>query len=117
MVDTMQIISTSHSEASSCIEDPVYRVNFWSRESPETAWNLEAFTLSKTEGVNEVLEWAENDTQRRQFEIFVEAEDEPTEFGRQAATSGFPRKASLIRLAGTNPNLSTIEGPSVSAVT
>lgn len=76
---------------------PTYRVNFWS-DMGRGSWGLEAFTLHSASNVTEVLEWAEQTSQGRRYEVFVEVEgEEPTPYEVERTTP-------LIRLLGEDPN-------------
>ena len=100
----MQVTSTPHSEAHFCLDRPVYRVNFWSRVSADVGWNLEAFSISDAVDVHEVCAWAARNAHGRRLEVFVESEDEPTGLVDGTTAPGTPRRASLVRLVGSNPN-------------
>lgn len=93
----MRTDETVHSEGS-CIDDsPTYRVNFWEGDG-KAGWNLQAFVLSETNSVQEVIDWVRMHENGRRVELFVEVDD--------VAIHSFdtPRKANLIRLYGANPN-------------
>ena len=103
-MNRMQVTSTPHSEAHFCLDRPVYRVNFWSRVSADVGWNLEAFSISDAVDVHEVCAWAAQNAHGRRLEVFVESEDEPTGLVDGTTAPGTPRRASLVRLVGSNPN-------------
>ncbi|MEV8212880.1 hypothetical protein [Leifsonia sp. NPDC077715] len=94
----MQAHETVHAEPRRILGHPTYRVNFWERPGPNTGWQLDAFALTEVNGVAEAMAWADAHSRGRRFELFVEIEDE--------AVHDFhtPRRADLIRLAGTDPN-------------
>jgi hypothetical protein len=95
------LLPTVHAEPRLEVNQPSYRVNFWSRVSRSHAWNLDAFIFFRASGFSEVLDWAEKEGQGRQFEIYVEIDEEPyTSFAT-------PRTTALVRLHGNNPNLAT----------
>ena len=91
----MRAYETVHAEPSALIEDPNYRVNFWS-PSGDT-WSLDAWVLIGARDVNEVLQWVEKQAKGRQAEVFVEMAEDPA---RKFQT---PRTSGLIRVYGTNP--------------
>lgn len=99
----MREIATVHAEPQQVTDTPVYRVNFWQQPPPGFGWPLDAYALVDARDVHEVISWAEERSEGRKIEIFVEVDQEPE--GEFSA----PRKTDLIRLAGCNPN----EGVSV----
>lgn len=94
----MREIPTVHAEPQQVTDAPVYRVNFWQQPPPGFGWPLDAYALVDARDVHEVLAWAEERSEGRKIEIFVEVDEEP-ERGFSA-----PRKTNLIRLVGYNPN-------------
>ena len=93
----MRIDETVHSGGSYIDDSPTYRVNFWEGDG-KLGWNLQAFVLSETSSVQEVIDWVRTHENGRRVELFVEVDDE--------AIHAFddPREADLIRLLGANPN-------------
>lgn len=98
----MRVSETVHAEPAFSIDAPNYRVNFWKR-SAEGAWALEALVLTEVRSVIEALEWVEEHSNGRRFELFAEC--------REEAVGAFarPRTSGLVRLLGENPNV----GPTV----
>ncbi|AZZ56983.1 hypothetical protein [Rathayibacter iranicus] len=85
---------TEHSEEMERINSPHYRVNFWSRQSEEFGWNLDAYLLDDALSINEVLTWAVLRADGRSYEVFA------------VITVGSTDETMLVRLVGTNPNRS-----------
>ncbi|MFC6357060.1 hypothetical protein [Luethyella okanaganae] len=96
----MQVIETVHAEPREVLERPSYRVNFW--EKSGQAWALDAYALFDVQDITEVLQWIEGRSSGRQFELFVEMNDEVPGAFQDPRTSG------LIHLMGTNPNAGNI---------
>jgi hypothetical protein len=94
----MRVFETVHAEPRISIEAPGFRVNFWQRQSPESAWSLEAFVLTDVQDVYEALRWAEEHAQGRQLEVFAEVD------GQSASQFDVPRTTALLRLLGSDPN-------------
>ncbi|WP_232331589.1 hypothetical protein [Agromyces laixinhei] len=94
----MQAFETVHAEPRDSVESPGFRVNFWQRPSPETAWSLDAYVLSGAQDVDEVLRWVDEHAQGRRFEVFAEMEVE------QVKAFAEPRTTPLLRLLGEDPN-------------
>lgn len=95
-VEIVRHIETVHAEPHHIVDQPSYRVNFWQKSGG--AWALDAHAFDDVDDVAEVLEWANNHSAGRRFELFVEIDTEPL---GEFLTS---RKAGLIRLLGSNPN-------------
>lgn len=94
----MHTIETVHAEPHDSEDSPCYRVNFWEQPRPGYGWNLDAFVLVEVHDVAEALRWVEENARGRLFELFAEMHPEPDK------PFGTPRKTSLIRLLGSNPN-------------
>lgn len=94
----MRAIETVHAEPRDSDDSPCYRVNFWEQPLPGYGWNLDAFVLVEVKDVSEALRWVEEHANGRPLELFAEMGSEPEK------PLGTPRKASLIRLLGNNPN-------------
>lgn len=94
----MRAIETVHAEPRDSDDSPCYRVNFWEQPRPGYGWNLDAFVLVEVQDVSEALRWVEEHANGRPFELFAEMDSEPEK------PLGAPRKASLVRLLGNNPN-------------
>lgn len=92
----MRAYETVHAEPSDSIEDPSYRVNFWSPSG--STWALDAWVLVEARDIKEVLQWVEKQAEGRRIEVFVEMAEEPVKPFQS------PRSSGLIRLYGTNPN-------------
>lgn len=75
---------------------PIYRVNFWARDTRDGAHTLDAWYLTGVDSVLEALGWVHAHSRGRAFELFAEADD--NEGTREHRT------AHLVRLAGRNPN-------------
>lgn len=91
----MRAIETVHAENRDQIDSPVYRVNFWQQGQ---GWLLDAHVLFDAQDVGQALDWANQNSRGRQFELFVEMDCQPE------SKFSAPREAGLVRLFGTNPN-------------
>ncbi|QYH35843.1 hypothetical protein FFT87_07695 [Salinibacterium sp. M195] len=99
MLSSMKAEPTVHSEELEELAHPVYRVNFWAKPlSAAFGWNLDAWVVFGAADLDEVSQWVEDHAKGRRYELFVETVSQ--------TYSGFekPRTASLVRLAGANPN-------------
>ncbi|MCM3657552.1 hypothetical protein M3147_09845 [Agromyces mediolanus] len=94
----MHAFKTVHAEPRDSVESPVFRVNFWQRNSPGAAWSLDAYVLTDIRDVNEVLRWVDLHADGRRFEVFAEMDPEPVGAFQE------PRTTSLLRLIGEDPN-------------
>jgi len=94
----MRSIETVHADPRASIDSPTYRVNFWECPAPGFAWNLDAYALTEVEDVAEVLRWVNERARGRQFELFVEMDEEPV------GSFESPRVTGLVRLLGSDPN-------------
>tara|TARA_R110002124_G_C8819951_1_gene503865 strand:- start:27 stop:347 length:321 start_codon:yes stop_codon:yes gene_type:complete len=99
MLSSMKAEPTVHSEELEELAHPVYRVNFWEKPiSAAFGWNLDAWVVFGAADLDEVSQWVEDHAKGRRYELFVEAVSQ-TYSGLET-----PRTASLVRLAGVNPN-------------
>ena len=94
----MRAIETVHAEPRDSDDSPCYRVNFWEQPRPGYSWNLDAFVLVEVQDRSEALRWVEEHANGRPFGLFAEIGSKPEK------QLGAPRKASLVRLLGNNPN-------------
>lgn len=88
---------TVHAESTTELEFPRYRVNFWQHISGGCA--LDADVLEGAADYQDALAWIETNSNGRIYELFVETDETEERAGFSA-----PRKSSLVRLAGSNPN-------------
>ncbi|WP_323959364.1 hypothetical protein GC088_12630 [Arthrobacter sp. JZ12] len=93
----MRDFETVHAEPRNVLRSPKYRVNFW-QGSHIGSWNLDGHILVDAQDLTEVLGWVEENAHGRQFELFVELDDEPNESFQH------PRRSKLVRLIGDDPN-------------
>lgn len=93
----MRQIETVHAEPRESVESPAYRVNFWQKSGE--AWSLDAYALTEVEDVSEVLRWVNERARGRRFEVFAEMDVEPE------GSFAIPRRAGLVRLLGSSPNV------------
>lgn len=93
----MRAFETVHAEPRDVVRSPKYRVNFWDG-THLGSWNLDAHILIDAQDLTEVLKWVEENARGRQFELFLELDDEPNE------SFSNPRKSRLVRLVGNDPN-------------
>lgn len=95
----MRTTNTIHAEPEEYYEHPIYRVNFWECTS-QGSYNLDARIIVDASDIEEVQHWIMENAQGRIYELFVECNetDGVTDDGWT------PRTATLIRLAGRNPN-------------
>jgi hypothetical protein len=94
----MDAHQTGHAEPVWLSDRPAYRVDFWKRPKPNFGFNLDAYILIDAIDVEEVLRWVAENARGREYELFVEVEPADPEPGLR------PRSATLVRLAGANPN-------------
>src|ERR1700753_2522073 len=75
------------------VPQPVYRVYFWERSTPERTdgmWTSDEWRLEDTD-IDEVLAWARAKAAGRRFVVYVEV------------TGGQPDDLGLVRLLGHDP--------------
>ncbi|MBP3044188.1 hypothetical protein KKR91_06170 [Arthrobacter jiangjiafuii] len=94
----MRAYETDHAEPRESMDSPNYRVNFWVKPRPGYGWNLDAYVLTESGDITEVLRWVEEHADGRRFEVFAETDEEPV------LPLGTPRTSGLVRLLGSNPN-------------
>jgi hypothetical protein len=96
--DSMRNLSVEASTESLRIDWPLYRVNFWSLTNVGS-YELDGWLLWQCD-VEEVLEWAAAQSQRREYEILV------------SPVAGWTPESQVdtyVRLRGWNPNSTLTE--------